>query len=541
MPLLRRRLPRPRGNTAGGVRETKNPHVPRRVRKQHAHGHDRALRGRAGRCDVVAFLHEIGFHGTFSAEFKRDPRDGVFKLLEVNGRPWWYIGFAADCGVDVTCLSYREALGLDLQTVEGYRAGVRCVLLHLDVRAYLYERRERGLTFSSWIKSVVGARSTVFAWSDPRPGLYLFASMVKGKRAGRCDLRCGRFFIVAPDKRVVEVDDLDVGGRAEWESFVKESLSGSAYSLPDYLDVLAGHVGGTPRTIVARRGGTIAGGVAYIERSTPLGSFVAPRLLLYYNGFVLRDYDTRYPSQRVARQTEVVSALAANLASRGFGRLELRSRSPFSDVRALTSTGWNAVPSYTYVVPLGDLEHLWSTTTQNLRRLVDRARGLGLELVVDEDFGAFYDLHASTGERKGAPVYLPREAFSLYYERLAALGLCALFHARAPGGTVVASQLVLLGHAVTHTVSAAADAAWQKSGANAFLRWSVFEYLADKGFVANDLTDATPGPVARFKSQPGGDLALSFVTSRPSSLGYSAQRTVMRGARRARSVFGGAP
>ena len=344
---------------------------------------------------------------------------------------------------------------------------------------------------------------------------------------------------MARDKRL-EVSDLEADERAEWESFVRESVFGSAYSLPDYLDVLADQVGGTARTIVARRGATIAGGIAFLERSAMLGSYVAPRLLLYYNGFVLRDYDTRYPSQRVVRQMEVAEALAENLVARGYGRLEIRSRSPFSDVRPLTSTGWHAEPSYSYVVPLGDLEHLWSTIDQNLRRLVDRARGLGLELVVDEDFGAFYDLHASTGERKGAPVYLPREAFSLYYERLAALGLCALFHARTPDGTVAASQLVLLGHPVTHTVSAAADAAWQKSGANAFLRWSVFEYLAGKGFVANDLTDATPGPVARFKSQLGGDLALSFVATRPNSLAYSAQGIVMAGARRARSVFGGA-
>ena len=344
---------------------------------------------------------------------------------------------------------------------------------------------------------------------------------------------------MASDKRV-EASDLEAGERAEWESFVRSSEFGSPYSLPDYLEVLADVVGGTARTIVARRGGTIAGGIGFLERSSPVASFVAPRLLLYYNGFVLRDYDTRYPSQRVARQTEVVTALAENLVARRYGRLEIRSRSPFTDVRPLTSAGWSAEPSYSYVVPILDLERLWSRIDQNLRRLVDRGRGLGLELVVDDDFGAFYDLHQSTGERKDAPVYLPRDAFSRYYERLAALGLCTLFHARAADGTVAASQLVLLGHPITHTVSAAADAAWQKNGANAFLRWSVFEYLAGKGFAANDLTDATPSPVARFKSQLGGDLALSFVTSRPTSLPYSAQRAAMAGARRARSVFRGA-
>jgi predicted ATP-grasp superfamily ATP-dependent carboligase len=128
---------------------------------------------------IVRLLTGIGFHGTFSAEFKRDPRDGEFKLLEVNGRPWWYVGFAVDCGVDVPMLSYREALGLELETVSGYRTGIRCVLLHLDMRAFLYEHRVRGLTLSAWLRSVVGARSTVFAWEDPRPAGSLVAGMVR--------------------------------------------------------------------------------------------------------------------------------------------------------------------------------------------------------------------------------------------------------------------------------------------------------------------------------------------------------------------------
>jgi predicted ATP-grasp superfamily ATP-dependent carboligase len=137
--------------------------------------------------DVVRLLAGIHFHGAFSAEFKRDPRDGVFKILEVNGRPWWYIGFAADCGVDVPMLSFREALGLALPPLPRYRAGVQCVLLHLDIRAFFYERRAHGLRFGDWLRSVVGARSTVFSWQDPRPAVFLLTGMARTwtRRTGR--------------------------------------------------------------------------------------------------------------------------------------------------------------------------------------------------------------------------------------------------------------------------------------------------------------------------------------------------------------------
>jgi hypothetical protein len=345
----------------------------------------------------------------------------------------------------------------------------------------------------------------------------------------------GRFDVVTD--KALRVSLLAAEELDDWTAFVGASPSGSAYSLPAYLDALGAAVGGRPRIVVARRGASIVGGIAVLEWTVPLGRVVAPRLLVYYNGFVLREYDTRYPSQRAARQNEVVAALAEYLVGQRYGRLEIRSRSPLDDVRPLLSSGWTASPSYTYVVPIADLDLLWSRTDQNLRRLVERARGVGMTLVVDRDFDAFYDLHAATGERKDAPVYLPREAFRRFYETLAALGLCTLYHARDADGTVVASQLVLLGHPVTHTVSAGADPARQSSGSNPFLRWSVFQDLAARGYEANDLTDASLGPVARFKSQLGGDLAVSFVARRPSRFTHSAQRVALGGARRVRSLL----
>jgi predicted ATP-grasp superfamily ATP-dependent carboligase len=40
-------------------------------------------------------LGALRYRGVFDAEFKYDERDGLFKLLEVNTRPYTYVGFAA--------------------------------------------------------------------------------------------------------------------------------------------------------------------------------------------------------------------------------------------------------------------------------------------------------------------------------------------------------------------------------------------------------------------------------------------------------------
>jgi Acetyltransferase (GNAT) domain len=340
----------------------------------------------------------------------------------------------------------------------------------------------------------------------------------------------------AGSKKQLTVETLGAKEMKSWSDLVKSSDLGSAYSLPEYLDALCAAGGGTYFVLGARRGAELVGGIAVYERRSPLGTFVAPRLLLFYNGFVLRNYQTKYPSERTARQSETVAALAEALAERKYGRLELRTRSPWIDARPLLDRGWHATPSYTYVVPLTDLDDQWTRVEQNIRRLVERARGLGMTITVDEDFDSFYRLHLATAERKGAPLYLAAAEFRRYYEELRDRELCRLYHARLADGRVAASQLVLTGHPVTHTVSAAADSELQQTGANAFLRWSALEDLAARGHVANDLTDASFGPVAHFKSQLGSTLETCLVTDRAMSPGFRLQYGAYRASRSARSI-----
>lgn len=299
----------------------------------------------------------------------------------------------------------------------------------------------------------------------------------------------------------------------EWSRFVAASPTGSVYSLPAYLDALSRAAGGRHRVLAVRKGEDLVGGVAVYERETRIGTTVRPRLLLFYNGLVLRRETTTYPSERTSRLLRVVSALAEALEREGYIHVELRTRAPFADARPFQERGWTARPSYSYVVPLDEMEAQWARTEQNLRRLVGRCERSGYELLVDERFDDFYRLHAEIHERKPAPLYLPPDAFRRFYEELRGQGLVRLYHAVAPGDRVAASQLVLLGHSVTHTAVAATSAEHAASGAAAFLRWKAFEHLAGDGYLGNDLTDATLNPVTHFKSQLGGELETALVVS----------------------------
>ncbi len=65
----------------------------------------------------LRFLRELGFHGISQVEFKRDPRDGRFKLMEINPRLWQWHGLAAACGIDLPVIAYRDLTGEHVEPV----------------------------------------------------------------------------------------------------------------------------------------------------------------------------------------------------------------------------------------------------------------------------------------------------------------------------------------------------------------------------------------------------------------------------------------
>jgi predicted ATP-grasp superfamily ATP-dependent carboligase len=74
--------------------------------------------------EILAYLRHIRYTGLFGAEFKHDPRDGTWKLLEVNARCMGgnYLGVA--CGANHVLAAYRDSLGDALPPPRPYQAGL---------------------------------------------------------------------------------------------------------------------------------------------------------------------------------------------------------------------------------------------------------------------------------------------------------------------------------------------------------------------------------------------------------------------------------
>jgi predicted ATP-grasp superfamily ATP-dependent carboligase len=130
---------------------------------------------------ITRLLTAVKYRGIFSGEFKFDHRDGQYKLLEINTRPWAYIGFASSCGVNVAYLAYLDALGKEVPEITTHKAGRSLCFMPNDFWAYRSLAAQRKLGLASWLGSWISAHSTVFSFSDPLPSVVCWSDILLGK------------------------------------------------------------------------------------------------------------------------------------------------------------------------------------------------------------------------------------------------------------------------------------------------------------------------------------------------------------------------
>lgn len=119
---------------------------------------------------TLDLLSRIGYRGVASVEWKRDPRDGRLKLIEINCRAASGTQLAIDSGVDLPWLVYRDLIGDPLPPVTEFQIGRKFINLSWDARAYA-ARPDRSIgAFTGWMRSVLQARShAVVSVRDPGP------------------------------------------------------------------------------------------------------------------------------------------------------------------------------------------------------------------------------------------------------------------------------------------------------------------------------------------------------------------------------------
>ena len=117
------------------------------------------------------FLAAIDYYGLVELEYKRDPRDGVCKLLDVNARTWGYHSVGAAAGVDFPYLLFRDQIGKPEDEAHA-REGVRWIRLSTDIPNAMRDIFAGRLRPGEYLRSLRGVNTeAVFSIDDPLPGL----------------------------------------------------------------------------------------------------------------------------------------------------------------------------------------------------------------------------------------------------------------------------------------------------------------------------------------------------------------------------------
>jgi D-aspartate ligase len=118
-----------------------------------------------------ALLEAMRYDGVAEVEFKRDPRDGRTKVLDVNPRLWTWHTLCGRAGVDFPWLLWLRSRGEPLPEVSA-QPGVRWTRLVTDVPAALAELRQGRLSVREYLRGRRGpTEPALFALDDPLPAL----------------------------------------------------------------------------------------------------------------------------------------------------------------------------------------------------------------------------------------------------------------------------------------------------------------------------------------------------------------------------------
>lgn len=133
----------------------------------------------------VRFLRGLKYRGNAGVEFKRDPEDGMLKLMEVNPRSLAATHIAVSSGVDLPFIAYADSRGDPVAPAATFRDGVKWINFEKDLKAFREHRRRGDLDLSHWVKSWQGERCyAYFAWDDPLPACVGFLRLLQsGLRA----------------------------------------------------------------------------------------------------------------------------------------------------------------------------------------------------------------------------------------------------------------------------------------------------------------------------------------------------------------------
>jgi predicted ATP-grasp superfamily ATP-dependent carboligase len=129
---------------------------------------------------TTRFMKAVGYRGILDIGYRLDPRDGQYKVLDINPRVGQAFRlFAAANDHDVARALYLDFTGQPQPSAVG-RDGRRWVIEDFDLISSLHYYQEGTLRPWQWLRSFKGVEERAwFSWKDPAPFLVMLRRLSK--------------------------------------------------------------------------------------------------------------------------------------------------------------------------------------------------------------------------------------------------------------------------------------------------------------------------------------------------------------------------
>ena len=115
-------------------------------------------------------LKAMNYYGISEIEFKKDPRDGKYKLIEMNARTWLWHSLAIRCGVDFPYLLYRDMIGEHVTPITSFKENVKWIHIYTDIGIMIREVLKKNMKIRDYLSSLKCEKEfAVLSFDDPLP------------------------------------------------------------------------------------------------------------------------------------------------------------------------------------------------------------------------------------------------------------------------------------------------------------------------------------------------------------------------------------
>lgn len=120
----------------------------------------------------IQLIKPLHYTGVCEIEYLKDPRDGMFKLIEINARTWLWVGLAKRCGIDYAKYIYYYLNDIPFTFPFYYDMGIKWINYFTDTVLSLKAILIGDLKLTKYLESYKGIKvPAIFHRNDLKPSL----------------------------------------------------------------------------------------------------------------------------------------------------------------------------------------------------------------------------------------------------------------------------------------------------------------------------------------------------------------------------------